>query len=492
MTIDLDSIAAVLIEETASSVCSHSFPDGAFVSNGLPWLSRAHSRRWLGNRLFFFPSTIPDRKRIAIVSSRLRQRLDLESWWIDLVRTAILRCDSESESIVVANMTSVCNVVARAAELFGRPVIRFDVPTSEALTTHAAVREWLAECLEKSVACSADGCGKTGLEICVSPELKCRNEALPDFKLSTIPLGDRLVFAAASRVEVLSCRARGNVEKLAMAHLQDPERRQIPLWIASNADGEFPGGVADLPSGWIPWIVEPLSEGTVPNERPLSQSPWPESSTASQARRWSSVATTPVSHPEDWLLHWTRAACGPWPGETEADFIDCLILRLESADRTVLATLLKIVREKKIIASSQGIRGGYAVVSFTEVPLTEFRSRRVFRKHRNRFDFEPWGIAVRREQLWQIGVRPVIYGNDTVWQQLAPVDRPFFQKATDGGATSNVAEREQRTVNDVDLRQFPRDSVCIFVENSVAADLVSRHCEWPVIVVPGVHGDSVF
>ena len=81
-----------------------------------------------------------------------------------------------------------------------------------------------------------------------------------------------------------------------------------------------------------------------------------------------------------------------------------------------------------------------------------------------------------------------MYGNDADWKQLDVEDRAFFQKATRTGATNNVLELEQRTVGSVDLRRFPKEAVCIFVADSEAARLVSRHCEWPVMVVPEVCG----
>jgi len=114
----------------------------------------------------------------------------------------------------------------------------------------------------------------------------------------------------------------------------------------------------------------------------------------------------------------------------------------------------------------------------------DFRARRVFRKHRRRFDFEPWGLAVRGDALESAGVRKVIYGDDTDWSNLPPEQRPFFQKATSGGSTDNLAEQEWRVVSDVDLKLMPSDSVCVFADNAEAAEMIARHCVWRVVVVP--------
>lgn len=510
MTIDLDSIAAALSEmpdrlgrrfvptvNDQPAVESPGSPDSQDVtldSNrpspcggsfwiGLPWLSLECSRRWVGDRLFFFSSAVPDTKRIAAVSSRLRQRLDLESWWFDLLRTAILQCDSRTEALVVANSTATCPAVSRASTLFGRPIFRFDVSLQRAMNTSQDLRRWLVTCLDNVAVNQTDRTLSQETRILVSPEIKLSDRPSPDLELNHIPVCDRLLFAAASRIQVLSCRTQGNVEELVRAHLHDGERQQVPLWIASNAAGELPAVVADMPAGCIPWLVAPC-----PPDAGSEVSPSPAYSDDRQSLNLNAVrpmaATSPLSNPDEWLLHWTRAPRGAWPGESEADFLDALILRSESADRSVLATLLKIIADGKLLASSEGIRGGYSVVALTAVPLTEFRSRRVFRKHRHRYDFEPWGIAIQKEQLRRIGVRSVIYGEDEDWRQLELNDRAFFQKATRTGATSNINELEYRSVGSIDLSQFPKNAVCIFVGDSAVAELVSRHCCWPVIVVP--------
>ena len=75
---------------------------GPVVSLGLPWLSADCSLRWTGARYFFWPQGVPPQRRVSIISSRLKQRLDEESWWFDLLRTATLRLDPAVDLLVVA------------------------------------------------------------------------------------------------------------------------------------------------------------------------------------------------------------------------------------------------------------------------------------------------------------------------------------------------------------------------------------------------------
>jgi hypothetical protein len=122
------------------------------------------------------------------------------------------------------------------------------------------------------------------------------------------------------------------------------------------------------------------------------------------------------------------------------------------------------------------------VVAFTAVPLTEFRHRRIFRGHRQRYDFEPWGLAIRRSAL--PGLRPVIYGCSDDWKSLPIADRPWFQKATLDGITDTVAEQEWRVAGDLDLQPLSDRDVVVFVDTPTDAVNLQPECRWPVMVLP--------
>jgi hypothetical protein len=448
---------------------------------GLPGDEREHSRRWLGDRFFFFLSGSPQKRRIVPVSSRLKQRLDLETWWFDLLRTLILRCDAAEEMIVVAESTAPFFTASRAARLFGRTALCFELPATPFCRCEDDLRSWFSYCLDLVNAAGDQPADETVERVVVSPELTVDLTGFDDqeSEFSALPLGDRLLFAAADRIQVLSCRAKGTIAELLRLHLLDRDRAQMPVLLACDERGSLPELATELPVGWVPWILQPAMLPEQSNEAANVQSP-----VNTRTDRDPAFIHNPLQNPNDWLLHWTRAAAGPWPGETSEDFLDALILRTETADHSAVTTLLRILSEGILRASSEGIRGSFPVVAFTGVPLHEFRKRRVFRKHRHRFDFEPWGIAIRKNSLMSRGVRPVIYGDDEVWSSLNHEDRPYFQKATAGGATNNSEELEWRATGDVDLSQFLPADVCVFVDSTDAARMVSFHSPWEVIVVP--------
>jgi hypothetical protein len=458
---------------------------------GLPGDDREHSRRWLGDRFFCYLNGPPQKRIIAPVSSRLKQRLDLERWWFDLLRTLILRCDAAAEMIAVVESTAPFLAASRAALLFGRTLIRFELPSIPTCRCDDDLRCWFSCCLDRIQQAAEQPSDETVEHILVSPELHADLTGVDECEseFSGLPLGDRLLFAAADRIQILSCRAKGTVSELMRLHLLDPDRSSTSLLMACDEKGLFSESAKDLPDGWVPWILQPtmLPEESTPvfAEAParISNSPVLDRQDP-EASGNRPLSNNPLQKPDDWLLHWTRAAAGPWPGESSEDFLDALILRTETADHSAVTTLLRILSEGFLRASADGIRGSFPVVAFTGVPLHEFRQRRVFRKHRHRFDFEPWGVAIRKSRLMDLGVRPVFYGDDEIWNSLNSEERRFFQKATAGGATNNSDEFEWRVADDVDLSQLSQADVCVFVDSIEAAQLVSFHCPWNVIVVP--------
>lgn len=464
------------------------------ISIGLPWLSLDVSDEWIGRRLIMFSHQIPQSKRLALLSSRMGRRLDLETWWFDLLRTAVLHCHSDDELLVTAEGTATCSAVTRAAELFDKPRLHFRPIGNDTLTTPDEMSSWIERALEILASQTSNLAHQKTITAFVSPLLHFQLDEPEQTSLqnaaerNSCPLADRLQMAAADRMYVISLRNSGFTQTLVAEHLKDASRNASPILVASDELGTLPQASENLPAGWTPWLVEPWDEGRddCSNDEKSSGQRVINGYSVPGLRRRRTVKvppSNPLTEPHQWLLHWTRPATGPWPNESTDDYLDSLILRTDAADRTALATLLRIITDGRLIGSSKGVRGGYSVVSLTAVPLHEFPARREFRRHLHRFDFEPWGIGIRKSALSN-EVRPVIYGDDSTWQSLSDADRPFFQKATFGDATNNVAEQEWRVTGDLLLNTRNRQDICIFVPNSDAAELVSQHCDWAVVVVP--------
>lgn len=232
--------------------------------------------------------------------------------------------------------------------------------------------------------------------------------------------------------------------------------------------------------------------------------------------------------PWNYLTHCTRRTDGPWPGQSEESYWDDLLWDRPESDHGPLATLLRIVLSRSLRGSSKAIRGGVPVVCWTEVPGPELPKLRVYRKHRVRWDFCPYGICIERSWLEHRGARPVIYAPPSHWNQLAPQDRPFFQSVhyrrsgppftSSGTVTSETAtsgafdsgtiglgpvvgqeieaesrgntggidwrtEREWRTLGDLSLDGLPPDRGFLFVHSEAEAVVMAPASPWPVFTI---------
>jgi hypothetical protein len=84
-----------------------------------------------------------------------------------------------------------------------------------------------------------------------------------------------------------------------------------------------------------------------------------------------------------------------------ADLSKYLVHWTKGSDAEAFAALRAIVFERRIIGSSNAIRGGWTCVCFTEAPERAFHQ--VIGKYR------PFGVQVPKAWLFSLGGRPVIY-----------------------------------------------------------------------------------
>jgi hypothetical protein len=196
---------------------------------------------------------------------------------------------------------------------------------------------------------------------------------------------------------------------------------------------------------------------------------------------------------QPYLLHWTRAPSGSWPDETEDQFWHRqLFLGLQSP--TPGATLLRIATQQRLIASRRALRGGPAAICFTSRTLDELAASRVFRRHRGRWDAQPYGVGIQRQWLVAHGARPVIYGQDDDFDKLAPDDRPFFQRHFSQLPAGNLLdwspEQEWRILGDIRLDRLDPSFVFLFVPNLAEAWMLRGASRWPIVVV-GERGEGL-
>ena len=304
----------------------------------------------------------------------------------------------------------------------------------------------------------------------------------PSGTASDYSVPDQSLMDAAEVVYVLHLRANGNLHRLLNDRLEQG-RSGVILVDLPNLQ---PPGLRDelCRKGAMTW--QPTSEQIRPFE-------WTDSAPATtdlrgeRAPESSNVYTvSPFPPAEEWgfLTHSTRACPGPWPGDSFPQYVDSLLEARAEADHSALSTLMRIVAQKELIGSGRTIRGGGRVVSFTAIPLSELPTLRRFRPHRVHWDFEPYGICVRREWLSNRGARPVQYADESAWPQLSEQQRPFFQRALGESGIDWTVEQEWRVEGDLSLHDVPSTDVILFVPHFEAAKSLAAVTSWPITLWP--------
>jgi hypothetical protein len=191
-------------------------------------------------------------------------------------------------------------------------------------------------------------------------------------------------------------------------------------------------------------------------------------------------AVSPEVRTWDFVAHWTRSHYGPWPGEGRNRFYARILDSRDEYPNNAFNTLLSILREGKIRASSEKIRDGHEVIGFSSSdPLEMLKS---FRWHHRRvnWNFEPYAIAVKMAAAKRIGIRPVSYGATEDYRKLCDSEKPFFQNL--GGKEVDWSrEREWRHIGDLHLKQVGDADTLIIVWKETEADLVRKEFSFPVL-----------
>ena len=427
--------------------------DTGLVRLSPPRVSIAAAIEMLGPRVFLghWPSS-----RVSILSSRLPRRKDHVPWWFDALRTAAIRSADDGAALVSVPGTTSAPFLQRLCELFGLPCLPINLPEQKTMAPDS-VANWLET---NSLPTKA---------ITVSPQIELPGFA-PDQALIRLPLQDRTLALCGTRLISLHTVTNGNCHQLLKHQLFSGKPIMLPA-----VRGRKPAQQAVrslIQKGAHRWILEPLSA------KPLVSGALLPAPVASDR--------TPVSHPARWLCHWTRPHHGPWSDQCEHDYLDELLLASPTADRSAQASLIQIVHHQKIIAAS--LSAACSAVSWTAVPLTDFRKRRVFRPHKQHFDFEPWGIAVRRQWLVQNGCQPVRYIARSSAASPGPAWLEHPATSRDGKIDWRE-EQEWRSSHAVDLSAAPSNHIIVFVDrlSMVSRRLINlvRLRGWAFVEIPG-------
>ncbi len=433
------------------------------LSVGLPRTGFAGDDPLANEYWFWFPEGIPQGKSLCVASSRLGQKLDQYDHWFDALRTVASRLDPANFFFVTASGTTTDVFVRRLGELFGFIVVEF----VSLLSTNKS-----GASISKSISLATK---RPGTE---RPIQTCYYQPRNQPADSTVSgCNDDILIAIASEVRLLSVRPAGNIYKATRRRLKHSVSGETKLLIDKQLTRK--SVLDDLSdAGAVGWW---LYDATDPERIDKDDS--------NQTHPRNPILNVPILEPgefaaESFLLHWTRRRRGPWPDQAESAYLDDLIFQAHRRKHGELEALARLLATGRIMATNMLTRDQQPVVCFSNLPVTEIGKQKIFRQHLGRWDFLPYGIAVDRDHLIELGARPVIYGNETTWQNLSPEQRPFFQLATSKTGTLDwTQEQEWRLPGDLDLNQLPINAVALFVENADEAELISSLSRWPIVVV---------
>lgn len=279
---------------------------------------------------------------------------------------------------------------------------------------------------------------------------------------SLLPVVDELAWQLAEALEVVHLR-QGGAWSRRLAELSRHEHRRICLRVTA---------VGRPPTSALRGAVGAESTIATYRRMPAVNASHPQVKAGPRHR---AASATPIWKRTAVLTHWSRARDGPWLDETWEQFYWSLLCGRQG-DRSAIGVLRRIASQGVLTASSQCIRGGVRAVCLAAQTPEQLAA--VWRRHRRRWDRQPFGVAIDRQQLARRGARPVIYGDESLWGQLPEWLRPYFQCR--GRAGQWAAEHEWRHLGNLSLTCLPGDSVEFFVPDEAAARRLQLHCPWPV------------
>lgn len=462
--------------------------NGAKLTFKIPGRDRQVCEDWLGQRVYWWPRGVPDARRVGIVGSRLKRDPTSQAPVLRALRLSMTAIDKSSEQVVASAGTALYDYVEECATTFEVPLLRVST-----LPDQGSPKLWLDQLVRTQGSTSE-------FELLLSPRVSqsgndlSRNVDCMLDKLEQLPTRDRVLALMSDRVFVLTLRRNGNWWKLLHRGLQ------YGHWDTGTVRAAVGQGLCseDVTTelqdcGAVSWYLVAddcstrnrdqqangeqskldLRVSTIPSERKVAE----DTLLAELA------AAEPTS---EWLLHWTRAPQGQWAGESHNEHLSSSILSEADVVRSAFTTLQRIVNEGVMRATSGNTRATVNVVCLADVPLVMLLAKRVFRSHRGRWDFEHYGIGVRKQRVWSLGGRPVIYGDESVWKSLPDGERPWFQpqqSRTGGTPIDWTVENEWRLTSALNLNEQPGDDIFLFCRTEGEAEVLRSACELRVISV---------
>lgn len=440
----------------------------------------------LGARFYFTLASwcTSNSKFVSIVSSQIGRHGQHLADWPSLIDAALQSCQRTGEHPLIVEHTTLATSTKQYAERAHLASLHVVVGKAN------QVAQWLQKLFEQLLEANSSGLLPAWLNehrnqlLLSPPESNSGNEIAP--------LQDRMAFALADRVIVLSVRAGGNISELVKFRLSSEGFPAGTLFLVAPKTKSSHDFEHWLEMGAVGWLLQRKNYW-----RAQGYSHCVRHSQHSAKSIAITGTTLSFPMPKSWLekapadawaflSHCTRGNSGPNPEESIEQFRDRIWQAGQIEAGESLLTLMKIVSSERLLGNSRITRTSQRCVSFSAVPLPQLLARRKFQAHLGRWDWEPYGLMFKRASLAALGARPVIYGSQADYESLAASEQPYFQpnaSATKSREKDWSLEREWRLLGDLDLKQLDPSSLVIFTATQAEAAQLARHSRWPVMFV---------
>jgi hypothetical protein len=499
-----------------------SSPDASFQQR-LPFAPHlAHLSQWIGSRKVILensPAQVQQKRWLAIVASHRQSNRETSSAWREAIESAMRRCRAEELTLLLCRETPLGEYLLHAAKRFELSILELLLPRP-----HESYSDWQSKIrsLHKLANEPPDSQAILRISPLIEEPLRSdgnRNIVSLDNTVVQGPLADVAMIALADFVHAVDVRKNGRIDRILRHRLtasihqlgsvavdltppteDSPRSNTMMDLMDMGAVGWYRPSKYDLPSPMIS-ADEPIisaDESSMLKHNDQSQGTPKQMAFSLRVGSRTNQAMSPVfsnrlviSKASDrvdsqlvasqwnYLTHCTRSPDGPWPDQSLAGYYNEMLTEVDHSHP--LDTLIRILEQQRLIATTYLKRTDVATVSLSEVPLQQLLSRRTFQRHLHRWDWEPYGICVRRNWLMKRGCRPVVYGSKSDFQKLPREDQPFFQVIPEGASWTE--EREWRIADDLRLSEIPANEAFVFVPSVSEGRRVSSISRFPVMIV---------
>lgn len=449
--------------------------DAAVPPPNPAWARRqAQVMAWTGLEFASIPQRLNrELELVAIVASHLRRHPEWSSVWRDRLQRALMDC-RQRDAVVVYSLDSPIGFWIRE---FAK---QLEVPAVAITILDTSADHWTKQ---------TDASSPSSLNISLR-----RSQAelhAVDMELSKLPLHDRVLMSLADQVYAIAVRKNSKTEKLLGRWLDEPRAKSnrgnvivddASLPIDSpvrSKEGvalcQYTGLNADNRSsrnGLRDWnwhcAVRQMARGVHSSKTLLLPR------RLVQRSRWNS---------DDFLIHCTRGRTGRFPLQTKTGYVTEMLLEDQDVDVSPWQTLRQILSDRRVVATPLLKRGNTLSVSFSNVPLLELLERRCFQRHLQRYDWEPYGLGIRKSVLMELhAAQPVVY----VDRDTTPArDKQWLTQPSKSSDNQRrwSDELEWRTPNDVRFASLAFGDAFVFVPTRREAIAVAQVSPFPIAIV---------